>query len=202
MNTVIISGSNRVNSGSRKVSNYVSFSLTEKGSDSTLWDLSKINIPLWTEDLWNPESEQSKMWFSFREELSECDALVIVAAEWNGSIPPSLHNFIMHLGSEVSHKPVLLISVTAGTTNGAYPIAELRAFSTKNNRMLMIPDHVIVRNIGSVLETTLVDESDTEDYLTKTRLTASVEELLLYAKHMRAVREELTFDYKEFRNGM
>jgi len=202
MNISVISGSNRENSGSRKVSNFIHHNLQSTDCEAVLFDLAEMQLPLWSEDMWDGSSTQHAHWKQHKNQLEETDALVIVAAEWNGTIPTSLHNFMMHMGREVAHKPVLLVSVVSNSTNGAYPIVELRAFGSKNNRMLCIPDHVIVRNIGEVLDDNRLDESRNQDYLTKMRIRESLAELVLYAKHMKALRAELQFDYQEFKNGM
>lgn len=202
MKVVIISGSNRAASGSRKVSDYLVHVLSEEGVDSKLFDMHELDLPMWTDAMWNKESEHSQNWQPIADDLLECNALVVVAAEWNGTVPPSLQNFIMHLSREtVGHKPCLLVAVSAGI-GGTYPIAELKASINKNNRMLLIPDHVIVRGIGKILNDYELDESDERDIEAKKRLGESVRELIVYAKHMKNLREELSFDYQTFTNGM
>lgn len=202
MNITIVAGSNRANSGSRKVADYVFHCLEEQKQTTVLWDMHEEALPLWTEDLWNKDSDQTKNWQPYKEQLQKTDALVLIAPEWNGTTAPSLQNFIMHLNRpEVGHKPVLLVGVSAGI-GGTYPIAELKAYANKNNRMVFIPDHVIVRGVGNILNDTNLDESDERDYEAKLRLQASLGELMVYATHLEKVRAELQFDYKTFKNGL
>ena len=160
------------------------------------------NLPMWTEDMWNAKSEQSQNWQKYAQQLQDVDALVVVAAEWAGSIPASLRNFILHLSAkEVAHKPVLIVSVSAGT-GGTYPITELRALSAKNNHMLYIPDHVIVRKVNDVLNNFEIDEENKDDAWIKGKLDRAIGILALYTKHMKALRAEADFDLDKYPYGM
>ena len=194
MKVAIISGSNRPDSGSRKTADYISQVITVSGSESDVFDLHEIDLPIWSADMWDHDSAAYANWQQYRQRLDSCDALAVIAAEWNGTIPPSLHNFVMHLDRlTVGHKPALLVGVSAGI-GGTYPIAELKASINKNNRMLLVPDHLIVRHVG--------EDFDSGEHPVGPRIAASVEELLLYATHMRGLRQELGFDYEQFTHGM
>ncbi len=198
MNYCIISGSNRNNSQSSKVSRYCKQVLEAKGEQVSLLDLHEMNLPLWTEAMWNPESEQSQNWQTYAKQLQAADALIIVAAEWAGAIPPSLRNILTHISfKETAHKPALLVGVTSSRTNGAYPISEMRAYSAKNNALVYIPDHVIVRNVESVL-----NDDSTDDEWIKNRIDFSIDNLILYAKHLKALRDEAKFDFDNYSFGM
>jgi len=202
MKYIILSGSNRNNSGSRKVSNYVAHSLKQQSGDITILDMHEENLPMWTEDMWNAESEQSKNWQKYSQQLQDADGIVVVAAEWAGSIPASLRNFILHMSSkDVAHKPALIVSVSAGT-GGTYPIAELRSFSAKNNHMIYIPDHVIVRKVNDVLDTLELNEEDKDDFWIKGKINRAIGILKLYTHHMKKLREEGQFDLDDYPYGM
>jgi|AntAceMinimDraft_6_1070360.scaffolds.fasta_scaffold14405_3 NAD(P)H-dependent FMN reductase len=201
MNYVIISGSNRKESQSRKVSEYVKQSISKEHT-SIIIDLYKENIEMWTEDIWNPESEQSKKWNPFSTLLKECDAVVIVAPEWAGSIPSALRNFLLHISAQdVAHKPSLIISVSSGV-GGSNPITELRSHSVKNNHMIYIPDHVIVRHVNDVLNDIPLDELNANDFFIKGKIIRSLGILNLYAKYLKNLREEAQFDLKKYPYGM
>lgn len=194
MNIAIISGSNRPNSGSRKTADYIGATVAALSHENDLFDMHEIDLPMWSGDMWNSDSDQAGNWQQYRTRLEQCDALVVVAAEWNGTVPPSLQNFIMHLDRPtVGHKPVLLIGVSGGIS-GAYPIAELKSSINKNNRMVLVPDHVIVRHVG--------DDFDAGEHPIGSRIVESVRELIVYAKHLEQVRDELDFDYDQFAHGM
>ena len=72
---------------------------------------------------------------------------MVIAPEWHGQVPAGLKNFFLICGrAEVGHKPALITTVSSGD-GGAYPVAELRMSSYKNNRICYIPEQLIIRNV-------------------------------------------------------
>ena len=51
---------------------------------------------------------------------------------------------------QLGHKPALIVTVSSAD-GGAYPVAELRMSSYKNNRICYLPEHVILRNVERIL---------------------------------------------------
>ncbi|WP_434706158.1 NAD(P)H-dependent oxidoreductase [Pseudomonas sp. Z1-12] len=144
---VVLSGSNRAGSQSLKVANH----LRQRLADLNLWeasdliDLATSRLPLW------PEQDRDQLWPAQQAILAKATALIVISPEWNGMACPALKNFFLYAGiSELGHKPALLVGVSAGL-GGAYPIAELRASSYKNCRLLYLPEHLIIRNVESML---------------------------------------------------
>lgn len=198
MKHLIISGSNRKDSGSRKVSNYIQSVL----QDSKIFDLHEEQIELWTEDMWNRESKQVQAWAAHAEVLQKAEGFVFVVPEWGGMVAAPMVNFLQHLSfSEMAHKPVLLVGVSSGR-GGTYPIAQMRAFSFKNNSLVYIPDHVIVRDVNSVLNDSIINEDDTSDEFIKKRLNRSINILEHYTNHMSALREEMNLSIDDYPYGM
>lgn len=201
MKYLIVCGSDRTDSNSMKISE-----LLQKDFFSSLQDESKIldfkknPLEMWSEDMWDSESEQKKKWAFFEDLAKEADGIVVVAPEWEGQLSPMLKNFMMHLNfSCVAHKPALIVSVSAGM-GGTYPIAELRAFSAKNSGLLYIPDHIIVRNVKSFLNPTKEEVVSQQEL--KKRIEHSTNVLKLYAKHMKNMRDEADFDFSNYPYGM
>lgn len=79
-------------------------------------------------------------------------------------------------------------------------MAELRSSSYKNNRLVYIPDHVIVRNVESVLSRE-EPESD-RDTSIRERIQYSLNMLIEYAQALIQVRESGTINHKDFPFGM
>ena len=132
---VVISGSTRKNSESSKVSRFVVNSLkqADQGQEVDLVDLSTANIPNWSEDFWGDEPP-SLEWTAVSNQLKQCQAVVLVAPEWNGMVPPALMNiFLLASKDELAHKPGLIVTVSSGE-GGTYPVAQLRNFGAKNTR--------------------------------------------------------------------
>jgi len=131
------------------------------------------------QDLWNPISER----------LAECTAAIFVTPEWNGMASPALKNFCMFVDSELAHKPVLLVSVTAGMTNGAYPIAEMRMSSFKNADICYIPNHIIIRSAGHCFHGDIALDDNKADKTARDRIEKTLKILSAYSEALMIMRK-------------
>jgi azobenzene reductase len=197
-NLAIISGSHRETGNSHRVAKLVSTLLTRSGHNSTLINIE--NLPLWDEGLWGKEplAEKWTLWQPISQQLQACDGLVIITPEYGGMASPLISNFLLIASpQEVGHKPGLLVAVSA-SRGGAYPIAQLRSFSSKNNYICWIPDHVIVRDVEDFL-----NEINTgkENY-TSRKLGYALTILTAYAAALVQVRNSGQLDYQSFPYGM
>lgn len=204
MKIAIISGSHRVNSQSEKVSRYIEKTLldNEQCDDTWLFSLAGNPLPLWEEGIWDKDPAWEERLNPIREELQSSDGLVIVAPEWHGQVPAGLKNFFLMVSRfDVGHKPAMIVAVSSAD-GGSYPVAELRMSSYKNNRILYIPEHVIVRNVESVLNENPADNNEGADSYFRERISWSLDVLLAYAGALKPVRESgITLNAK-FGNGM
>ena len=117
--------------------------------------------------------------------MADADGYVIVAPEWNGMVPPALKNFLFSMTvNEVGHKPALICGVSAGM-NGAYPVAELKAFSSKNNFMVYIPDTIVLKSAGGLFRG---DGNEPKDLMD--RIDDAVSSLEDYAEALKSYREK------------
>ncbi|QUM86006.1 NADPH-dependent FMN reductase [Moritella sp. 28] len=149
MELVIISGSQRHHSESAKVAAYIASAANQFKTVQHI-ELCKYQLPFWDGDN-ESKSAPGCDWPLISEAIMQADALVLITPEWDGMAPPILKNFLMMCEhKETAHKPALLVSVVSGI-NGANPIAELRMNGCKNNKLVAIPDHLIIRNVGDVL---------------------------------------------------
>ena len=198
MNIVIISGSHRQNSQSLKVSNWLAAHLKTKSAKSEIIDLSGNPIPFWSEEAWNAESDLAKEMSPYLEKIEKADGLILVSPEWHGMVPSGLKNFLLYVSSQhAAHNPSLLVGVSA-SRGGTYPIAELRMSGYKNNRMVYIPDHLIVSNCENVMNDPALDSGEKADQYIKNRADYSLNVLLAYAKALKTMRDEhdlLSSDY-------
>jgi NAD(P)H-dependent FMN reductase len=146
----VISGSHR-DAETNRISEYIVSKLKEMEIDVYFYSLKGNPLPLWSEEAWDDESKLSKEIITpISNELYECDAFVIATPEWCGMAAPALKNFFLYFSNgEFSFKPAYLVSVSAGR-GGAYPVAELRSSSYKNNQIMYIPEHLIVRDCENV----------------------------------------------------
>jgi NAD(P)H-dependent FMN reductase len=197
---VIVSGSHRVNSQSRRVAAFIREALGARFSVSArIVDLAEAGIPLWEEVDRRVTAPWSETWTPVARRLEAAEGVVLVVPEWAGMVPPALKNLLLLCGAELAHKPALIVSVSAGD-GGAYPVAELRAFGFKNNRVCYIPDHVILRHVAELLIG--AEAAHAWDAQARARLHHALGMLLLYAAALKSVRQAPEYDLSQFPYGM
>ncbi|MCW7492731.1 NAD(P)H-dependent oxidoreductase [Leptospira sp. 2 VSF19] len=200
MKICLIAGSHRKNSQTLKVGKFLAEILKSKGIEITLFDLGGNPLPLWEPTMWEKDSDIKKFWLEYSEGLGSADAYVFLSPEYAGMASPALKNFFLYLtGSDISHKPGLIITVSSGM-GGSYPNAELRMSSYKNTRIVYLPDHVIVRHVESVLNSENPENKD-DEYI-RSRLTYTLNVLVEYAKAFANVRQSGVIDIKTYPFGL
>ena len=192
MKIVIISGSNRRNSQSIRISNILFQKLSFLNINVSLVNLEKENFPFWQDDYDNLVPPHKKAFEKTSLLLKEAEGFIFVVPEWGGMVPSQVKNiFLLASNNELSHKPGLIVSLSE-SMGGAYPIAELRSFSYKNTKICWIPEHVIIRKVKNFFP-------DTDDRL-NSRIDYSCKMLVEYSKALKTVRN--VADLKTFKNGM
>lgn len=148
----IISGSARQKSQTGRICRLLQDRLAQKHghSQTKLFDLAQIHLPLWDEDRLEEGHPIGIIWPDISTSLASCDGFIIASPEWAGMATPHLKNFLLHCDKgELAHKPALLVSVSAGT-GGAYPVAELRMSGYKNSYIWWLPEHLILRSVAGL----------------------------------------------------
>ena len=198
----IISGSHRVSSQSEKVANYMSACLKGAGVDTWLFPLAANPLPLWDESIWQGDATWVERLKPLQEELKACDGFIVIAPEWHGMVPAGLKNFFLLFSqAELGHKPALLVSVSSGE-GGAYPIAEMRSSSYKNNRICYLPEHLILRKVEKVLNDNAQDNDEEMDSYYRERIDWALGILQGYAVALKSMRESTTITHDKFSFGM
>ena len=109
----IISGSNRINSQSLRISKIYLQKLKAKKVGINLINLAKEKLPLWEEDLDGKLSPHKKLFKKNSLILSKADSFIFVVPEWEGMAPPQVKNlFLLTSNNELAHKPGLIVSVS------------------------------------------------------------------------------------------
>lgn len=204
MKITIISGSHRDPSQSMKVARHIQKTLVEKAlcDQAEIFSLEGNPLPLWDQGVWDGEQRWKTLLEPLNEQLSSSDGFVVVAPEWHGQVPAGLKNFFLLVNRfNVGHKPALIVTVSSGD-GGAYPVAELRMSSYKNNRICYIPEQVIVRNVEKVLNEEPADNNPDTDGYFRERIEWSLGILQQYAVALRQVRESGVTTNDKFGNGM
>ncbi len=204
MKITIISGSHRLHSQSRKVADHIRRTLLEEqlADQAETFSLEGNPLPFWDEGVWNADPGWEERLAPLRALLRESDGFVIVSPEWHGQVPSGLKNLFLLVGKqEVGHKPALIVTVSSAD-GGAYPVAELRMSSYKNNRILYIPEQVIVRHVEKVLNPDPADNDPDADGYFRRRILWSLKVLRAYAEALGPVRESGVVWSDEFGFGM
>ena len=99
----------------------------------------------------------------------------------------------------MGHKPVLLIGISANR-GGSYPLSELRTSGYKNNRLLVIPEQILVQDVADML----VGErpANKRDAWIRKRITFANRLLLEYGKAVGSIRASGLTDNADFPYGM
>ncbi|MBT4539515.1 NAD(P)H-dependent oxidoreductase [Candidatus Woesearchaeota archaeon] len=195
MKYAIIIGSHRKGSQSTKVGKYIANELRKLKETVTIIDLANNPLPLWG------DASIKKKWAPYKRKLQQADALVVISPEWGGMVPSGLKNLFLLCGHELAHKPALIVTVSA-SRGGAYPVAELRMSSYKNNYLCYIPEHIIVRDVNDMLNDTKLDETNKADFYLKKRLSHALGVLQEYAKAFVRIRKSKKTDMKDYNFGM
>ncbi|HEV7239523.1 MAG TPA: NAD(P)H-dependent oxidoreductase [Thermoanaerobaculia bacterium] len=198
----IVSGSHRSPSQTGKVARFIQQLIASdfEGVDTYLLDLGETPLPLWDPGLKTAAEPWCRVWSPVSAELKECTGAIVVTPEWSGMVPAALKNFFLLCEqNELSHKPGLIVAVSSGV-NGAYPVAELRMSSYKNTQFCYIPEHIIVRNVRSMLNE-LGAGAPEEAYL-RGRLKYALMLLVEYAEALKAVRNSGVADLATYPFGM
>ena len=206
MKITIISGSHREDSQSEKVARYIEKTLKEQGvcDETWLFSLAANPLPLWDEGIWNEDPRWDELLGPISAQLKSSDGFVVVSPEWHGQVPAGLKNFFLmwtSKGAELAHKPALIVTVSSAD-GGAYPVAELRMSSYKNSRLCYIPEHVILRNVESVLNSNPDDNNAGADEYFRNRILYALKILREYALALGQVRASGAADLSVYRNGM
>ena len=199
MKISIISASHRINSQSKKISNFIQDNLFKMDSnlDTHILDLAEAGLPLWSPEKKDGKGVWGENWNSISVNLNVSDGFILVVPEYGGMATPAAKNIFLLCGNgELAHKPGLIVSISSGT-GGAYPISELRSSSYKNTHLMWIPENIIIRNVeefnpgahGRNIPHWLDDRID---YVLRLFLT--------YASKMKPIREII--NRKDFGNGM
>jgi NAD(P)H-dependent FMN reductase len=201
----IICGSHRPDSQSGKVARYIERALLARGLCDTTWlyDLGGNPLPLWDEGIWSGDEQWQQTLAPLSKELKSCDGFVVIAPEWHGMAPAGLKNFFLMwtAGGELAHKPALIVTVSI-SDGGSFPIAELRMSSYKNSRICYLPEHLIIRNVGTVFNDDPEQDNPSAQEYFEDRLIYCLEMLGEYSLAFRQIRASGKTSLETYTSGM
>ncbi len=190
MKLLIISASQRKLSQSAKVAQY--FAESVSGYEEIVHlELCQYQLPYWDGEQ-SSKLSQATDWPMIYKHIQASDAFIAITPEWGGMATPLLKNFLLMCASQdTAHKPILLTSISNGVS-GVFPIAELRMNAFRNNKLVVIADHLVIRNVEEVLNPISVSNSkiSTRDSSIRHRIGYTLHTLQKYSKHFKALRAE------------
>jgi len=147
----IISSTNRSSANSYKISEIYKSLLADSGVEASIIDLEKLPKDFVFTALYD-NAAKHEVFNHFLNQMNECDKLIFVVPEYNGSFPGVLKAFIDGLDYPYSfkHKKAALVGHSAGTQGSALALSHLtdilnylgtHVFALKP-RMLNIDEHL------------------------------------------------------------
>lgn len=146
---VIISGTNRPGSNTRKVTAHVEAVYQSLGVQHQLLDLAHLPA-----EIFSPSSygEKPAAFKKFTDAILAADGLVVVTPEYNGGIPGVLKYFIdmLPFPESFEHRPVCFVGLSAGIWGALRPTEQLQAIFGYRNAFIF-PERVFVPGVHNML---------------------------------------------------
>ena len=199
MEIVIVSGSPRAQGNSIKLAHYLQKNIFANLPEvnSSIVDLSQFDELLTHySGEFEAESDLAQQKQQVLAELYQCDAVIFIAPEWGGMVPPALVNLLLLTangsanGLPLGHKPAFAIGVSA-SGGGSNPIALLKAFAAKNSHLAWLPLHAIVTNVEQFLQTPWHPQEKDRISQVQSRIDVGIQALQIYAKQLKPMRGQL-----------
>ena len=130
------------------------------------------------------------------QKMYNCDAVIVVAPEWGGMLPPALVNlFLLSAngsagGLPFGHKPAFAVGISA-SGGGANPISLMKAYTAKNSHLAWLPLHAIIQNVNDFVIADWQPTLENRFSQIQSRLSVGIKSLVIYANQLSNVREEL-----------
>jgi NAD(P)H-dependent FMN reductase len=148
---LILSGTNRPDSNTRKVANHVETIYEALGVAFQVLDLTQL-----PPEIFSPTSYAAKppSFKRFSDAILASDGVVIVTPEYNGGIPGVLKYFIdmLPFPESFEQRPVCFVGLAAGIWGALRPVEQLQAIFGYRNAFIF-PERVFMPGVGKLLDT-------------------------------------------------
>jgi NAD(P)H-dependent FMN reductase len=147
---VIISGTNRPGSNTRKVTAHFKASYRSLGVKTRLLDLAELPPEIFSSTAY---AEKPGGFSTFADAILASDGLVIVTPEYNGSVPGILKYFIdmLPFPESFEQRPVCFVGLAAGIWGALRPVEQLQAIFGYRNAYIF-PERVFMPGINQLLD--------------------------------------------------
>ena len=146
---VIISGTNRPGSSTRKVTAHVEAAYQALGVKTQLLDLAELPPEIFSPVAY---AEKPVAFKKFTDAVLAADGLVIITPEYNGSFPGVLKYFIdmLPFPESFEHRPVCFVGLAAGVWGALRSVEQLQTIFGYRNAHIF-PERVFMPGIGKLL---------------------------------------------------
>jgi NAD(P)H-dependent FMN reductase len=147
---VILCGTNRPGSNTRKVTSHVEAIYQKLNVATQTLDLAELPA-----EIFSPASYAAKpaAFAKFTDAILAADGLVLVTPEYNGSVPGVLKYFIdmLPFPESFERRPVCFVGLAAGIWGALRPIEQLQAIFGYRNAFIY-PERVFMPGINHLLD--------------------------------------------------
>jgi chromate reductase len=161
----LLSGTNRPDSNTRKVTAQIHQMYQELGVPSQILDLADLPA-----EIFNPSSygEKPASFAPFAEAITHSQGVVIVTPEYNGSFPGVLKYFLDMLPFPVSfeNRPVCLVGLAAGMWGALRSVEQFQAILGYRNAHVY-PSRVFIPGVGKVIQDGQITDEELLERLKK-----------------------------------
>ena len=147
---VIISGTNRPGSNTRKVAVQIEANYQSLGVKTSLLDLAQLPPEFFSPTAY---AEKPAAFKKFSDAILAADGLVVVTPEYNGSFPGVLKYFIdlLPFPESFEARPVCFIGLAAGVWGGLRAVEQLQGVFGYRNAHIF-PERVFMPGVGKLLD--------------------------------------------------
>ncbi|TJY40693.1 NAD(P)H-dependent oxidoreductase [Cohnella pontilimi] len=140
MNIVIIAGSNRKDSTSTRLAEYMGRLIRQQGHQAALFDLHVSPLPFYSPDESYVEHATLQQ---FKKAMLEADAVILSTPEYHGGMSGVLKNALDHLGQDHFSGKVVLSMSSAGGAVGVSSLQQMQAI-VRNLHGINCPDWISI----------------------------------------------------------
>ena len=184
ISTTVIYGSARSARQGLKAAKFIIGKLEERGHTVTLVDSQEHELPM-LDRMYKqyPEGEAPESMEAVAEALRSADGFIVLAAEYNHSVPAALKNLLDHYQSEYLYKPSAIVTYSAGPFGGVRALVNLRAILAELGTP-SIPSALPISGVGRSFD----DEGNALDESYDQRIVKFLDEYEWYAKALKKAR--------------
>lgn len=147
---IILSGTNRPGSNTRKVTARVEAAYQSLGVAAHVLDLAELPAEVFSPAAY---AEKPASFTRFTEAILASDGVVVVTPEYNGGVPGVLKYFIdmLPFPESFERRPVCFVGLAAGIWGALRPVEQLQAIFGYRNAFIF-PERVFMPGIGKLLD--------------------------------------------------